>query len=125
MIAVVTVLCAFPLGYFVRSRLAASTAYAIAYLWAFTFQTLYLVLDMLSQGHTLNDDPAFVPDEFPWQYGLVTLLIFLTGFGLVALGHRVGRGRRERRQESARSSLTGTRGSAASGKTAASANVAG
>jgi hypothetical protein len=121
MIAVVTILCAFPLGYFVRSRLAASTAYAIAYLWAFTFQTLYLVLDMLSHGRTLNDDTAFVPDEFPWQYGLVTLLIFLAGFGLVNLGHWV----RRRRQASARSSLTGTRGSAASGNTAASANVAG
>lgn len=121
MIAVVTILCAFPLGYFVRSRLAASTAYAIAYLWAFTFQTLYLVLDMLSHGQTLNDDPAFVPDEFPWQYGLVTLLIFVAGFGLVNLGHWV----RQRRQDRPSSSLTGTSGSAASGKTAASANVAG
>jgi hypothetical protein len=121
MIAVVTILCAFPLGYFVRSRLAASTTYAIAYLWAFTFQTLYLVLDMLSDGHTLNDDPAFAPDEFPWQYGLVTLLIFAAGFGLVNLGHWV----RQRRQASSRSEDTGTIASAASGKTAASANVAG
>ena len=50
MIAVVTLLLAFPLGYFVRSRLAASTAYAVAYLWAFIFQTLYLMLDSLSAG---------------------------------------------------------------------------
>ena len=42
MIAVVTVLLAFPLGYLLRSHLAANVAYAIAYLWAFTFQTLYL-----------------------------------------------------------------------------------
>ncbi len=47
MIAVVTVLCAFPLGYFMRSRLAASTTYAVVYLWAFVFQTLYLLLDSL------------------------------------------------------------------------------
>jgi len=125
MIAVVTILCAFPLGFFLSSRLAANTAYAIAYLWAFVFQGIYLMLDSISNGKTLNDEPAFVSDEFPWEYGVVTLLIFLVGFGLVALGHRVGRGRRERRQESSRSSLTGTIASAASGNTAASANVAG
>jgi hypothetical protein len=122
MVAAVTILSAFALGYFMRSRLAACTTYAIAYLWAFTFQTLYLVLDMLSSGKTLNtDDPAFVPDEFPWQYGAVTLSIFVVGFGLVNLGHRV----RQRRQARARSSLTGTSASAASGNAAASANVAG
>jgi hypothetical protein len=124
-IAAVTILLAFPLGFFVSSRLAANTAYAIAYLWAFVFQGTYLMLDSISGGKTLNDDPAFVSDEFPWQYGVVTLLIFGAGFGLVALGHRVGRGRRERRQDSSRSSLTGTIASAASGNTAARANVAG
>jgi len=35
MVLVVTVLTAFPLGYLLRGRLAANTAYAIAYLWAF------------------------------------------------------------------------------------------
>ena len=125
MIAVVTILLAFPLGFFLRSHLAANTAYAIAYLWAFVFQGIYLMLDSINQGKTLNDDPAFVSDEFPWQYGVVTLLIFAAGFGLVAFGRRVGRGRRERRQDSSRSSLTGTIASATSGKTAASANVAG
>jgi hypothetical protein len=125
MVLVVTVLLAFPCGYFFRSRLAANTTYAIAYLWAFVFQGIYLMLDSLSNGKALNDDPAFVADEFPWQYGVVTLLIFVAGFGLVSLGHRVGRGRRERRQASSRSSRTGTIASAASGNTAASANVAG
>ena len=129
MIAIVTVLLAFPLGFFLSSRLAANTAYAIAYLWAFVFQGTYLMLDSVSDGKTLNDEPAFVVDEFPWQYGVVTLAIFAAGFGLVAFGHRVGRGRRQRRaehrQESSRSSFTGTIASAASGNTAASANVAG
>jgi hypothetical protein len=83
MIAVVTVLCAFPLGYFMRSRLAASTTYAVAYLWAFVFQTLYLLLDSLGDA----SDPVFEAGEFPWQYGVVTLLIFVVGVGLVNLGH--------------------------------------
>ncbi len=121
MIAVVTILAAFPLGYFMRGRLAASTTYAVAYLWAFTFQTLYLMLDSLNAGQTLNDEPAFIAEEFPWQYGVVTLAIFVVGFGLVNLGHWV----RARRQARSLSSATGTTASAATGNTAASANVAG
>lgn len=93
MIAVVTILTAFPLGFFLSSRLAANTTYAIAYLWAFVFQGLYLMLDSLDGG----TDPAFETSEFPLSYGVVTLAIFAVGFGLVQLGHRVGHGRRERR----------------------------
>ncbi len=92
MIAIVTLLLAFPLGLALRSRLAAYTAYAVAYLWALVFQTLYLLLDSLGGGA----DPAFAPGEFPWSYGLVTLLVLVGGFGLVAAGHRVGSRRRSR-----------------------------
>lgn len=109
MIAIVTLLLAFPLGYLVASRLAASTAYAVAYLWAFVFQTLYLTLDSLADG----SDPAFEAGDFPWQYGVVALAIFGVGFGLVNLGQWVR----------ARSSRTGTRATATSGKSADSANV--
>ncbi len=109
MIAVVTVLLALPLGYLVRSRLAASMTYAVAYLWAFTFQTLYLALDSLGGGA----NPAFEAGEFPADYGVVTLAVLGAGFGLVNLGHWVR----------ARSSRTGTRATATSGNTAASANV--
>jgi|SRR4051794_13239878 hypothetical protein len=120
MIAIFTVLLAFPCGFFLRSRLAGNTAYAIAYLWAFTFQSVYLMLSFYD-----GDRAAFDDDKFPLSYGVVAFSIFAVGFGLVALGHRVGRGRRERGQESARSSLTGTSASAASGNAAASANIAG
>ena len=88
MIAIVTVLLAFPLGYLLRSHLAANVAYAIAYLWAFTFQSLYLTLSWVG-----GDDSAFPKDAFPLSYGLVATGIFAVGFGLVALGHSV----RERR----------------------------
>jgi hypothetical protein len=90
MIAVVTVLLAFPLGYFLRSHLAANVTYAIAYLWAFTFQTLYLTLSSFG-----GDESAFAKDEFPLSYGLVAAAIFAVGFGLVALGHRLGARRME------------------------------
>jgi hypothetical protein len=85
MIAVVTILSAFALGYLMSSRLAANTTYAVAYLWAFTYQTLYLILD--SFGGT-SANPAFEPSSFPLSYGLVTLAIFAVGFGLVEAGHR-------------------------------------
>ena len=91
MIAVVTILLAFPAGYFFRSRLAANTTYAIAYLWAFVFQTLYLILDSFSGK---SDAPAFETQDFPWSYGLVTLAIFGVGFGLVAAGRWVADRRR-------------------------------
>ena len=118
MIAIVTILRAFPLGFFFAAACAANTTYAVAYLWAFTFQTLYLLLDMLDGGA----NPAFETDTFPVGYGAVTLAVFAVGFGLVNLGHWV-RGRR--RQDSSRSSRTGTSATATSGNTAASANVAG
>jgi hypothetical protein len=91
MIAIVTILLAFPLGFFVRSHHAANTAYAVAYLWAFVFQGLYLTRMWVG-----GDDSAFPrdPDTIPVSYGLVAGAIFAVGFGLVALGHRVGSRRR-------------------------------
>lgn len=94
MIAVVTILMAFSLGFWLPSRLAARTAYAVAYLWAFTFQTLYLTLDAL-RPEVRN--PAFEAGRFPLAYGLVALGIFLAGFGLIEVGHLVARRRSARR----------------------------
>lgn len=89
MIAVVTILAAFPLGFLLTNRLAANVAYAVAYLWAFVFQSTYLMLNALGGGA----NPAFETGEFPWSYGLVTLAIFAVGFGLVHLGQRVSAAR--------------------------------
>lgn len=92
MIAIVTLLSAFPLGFAFRSRLAANLTYAVAYLWAFTFQSVYLMLSMLDG----DDDPAFTKGHFPVAYGLMASAIFAAGFGLVEVGHRVGERRRTR-----------------------------
>ena len=94
MIAIFTVLLAFPLGYFLSSALAARTFYAVAYLWAFTFQTLYLLLDSMTPNASA---PAFEASEFPLSYGLVTLGIFAVGFVLLEAGHRVAARRASRR----------------------------
>ena len=50
MVAIITVLSAFPLGYVVRSRLVATTTYAVAYRWAFIHQTLYLTLEVINDS---------------------------------------------------------------------------
>lgn len=85
MVAIITVLLAFPIGLILRSRQAALLTYAICFLWAFVFQTAYLLLDAMNGGRE-----AFTPGEFPAPYGLVTGAVFAVGFGLVVLGHRVG-----------------------------------
>lgn len=91
MIGIVTILLALPLGYLLRSWLAANLTYAVAYLWAFVFQTLYLLLPSID-GRTVQ---TFAADTFPLDYGLVTAAVFGVGFGLVALGHWL-RARRQR-----------------------------
>ncbi|WP_152345874.1 hypothetical protein [Brevibacterium sp. CFH 10365] len=93
MIAIVTVLGAFGLGYLLRSRLAAHLSYAVAYLWAFVFQTLYLLLASFDEA----DDPVFAPGSFPLEYGLVTLGILIIGFALIEVGHRLRARLRHRR----------------------------
>jgi hypothetical protein len=91
MIAIVTILLAVPAGYLMRSRLAAMTTYALAYLWAFTFQTLYLVLPGFRGP---SPDNPFPVGEFPLSYGLVASSVLAVGLGLVEAGHRIGVRRR-------------------------------
>lgn len=97
MIAVVTILLAFPLGLLLSSRLAANLTYAVVYLWCFVFQTLYLLLPSLGADGAAGTAP-FDPEVFPLDYGLVTLTVLVAGFALVAAGHWV----RTRRQHSRR-----------------------
>ncbi|HET9649400.1 MAG TPA: hypothetical protein VFP34_14390 [Microlunatus sp.] len=87
MIALVTILVALPIGMLVRSRLVASLTYAVAYLWAFVFQTLYLLLDSLGE----RSAAAFTPGVFPLSYGGVTLAVVASGLLLVRVGHAVRR----------------------------------
>lgn len=91
MIAVVTVLLALPLGLLCRQRLVANTAYAVAYLWAFTYQSVYLLVDSPARSDAGEPFPAGV---FPLSYGVMTLLVLVVGFGLVEAGHRLGERRR-------------------------------
>ena len=93
MIAIATVLFAFPLGFFLRNRLAAHVAYIAIYAYCFTFQTLYLLRSWVGDSHQ-----AFPADPNAWPFGYfaVTGGIYLVGNLLVVLGHRIGTRHRTR-----------------------------
>jgi hypothetical protein len=93
MIAIVTVLFAFPLGYFLKNRLAAYVAYIAIFGYSFTFQTLYLLRSWVG-----DNTQAFSadPDKVPLDYLAVTTGIYVIGFGLITLAHRVAAKRRNR-----------------------------
>jgi hypothetical protein len=93
MIAIVTVLFAFPLGFFLRNRISAYVAYIAIFGYSFTFQTLYLLRAWIGDHSTAF---AADPEKLPLDYLAATGGIYLVGFGLVTLGHRVGAKRRNR-----------------------------
>lgn len=86
MIAIATVLCAFPLGLLVPQRVAAYLAYVAIFSYCFTYQGVYLTTAWV-RG---NPDAAFPADGGPsLSYLAVTLAVYGAGFGLVALGQLV------------------------------------
>ena len=93
MIAIVTVLFALPLGFFLRNRTSAFVAYIAIFGYSFTFQSVYLLrFSIGGDGDAFPTDPK----EMPVGYLVVTAGIYLVGFVLVALGHRLGTRRRTR-----------------------------
>ncbi|MFI7589363.1 hypothetical protein ACIB24_20035 [Spongisporangium articulatum] len=85
----------FPIGYLVRNRVAGFVAYTALHAFVFTFQTAELILDWAG-----GSDRAFGA-AFPnyeqsevYAYGIVNLVIYAVGLGLLYLGQRVGTGRR-------------------------------
>ncbi|RNI21109.1 hypothetical protein [Flexivirga caeni] len=87
-----TILCAFPIGYFVRPRGRALLVYLFLDCFVFTYQTSTLVMEWVQGseeafgGHTQRN-MAF--DGKPLSYGAVNLIIALAGMGLVFLAGRM------------------------------------
>jgi uncharacterized integral membrane protein len=80
---IATLLIAFPLGYFIRQRLAAYLAFVAVHSFLFTFQSTELIREWVGgSAHAFPKDP----DTVPWAYGLVNLAIYGLGFALVTLG---------------------------------------
>jgi hypothetical protein len=98
---IVMILAPFPIGYLVRNRLAAYVVYIAIHAYVFTFQSLVLVLEWArgSQEAFGGSFPHYEMSEV-WGYGLLNLLIYLVGLGLVTLGYRLGSKHRARQTES-------------------------
>jgi hypothetical protein len=93
---IATLLVAFPLGFFVRNRMAAYIAYIAMHSFVFTFQSTQLVREW-----TGGDFSAFPKDSgsAPWSYAVVNAVIYGAGFGLVTLGHYLRQRRSSRQQQ--------------------------
>ncbi len=90
---IITLLAPFPLGYLVRNRTSAFLAYIALHAFVFTFQSLTLLIDWAG-----GSEQAFGP--FPeastgqvFGYGLINLIIYVAGLGLVYAGSRLRRRR--------------------------------
>jgi hypothetical protein len=93
---IVMVLVAFPLGFLVPNRLVAYVAYIAVHAFVFTFQTLTLLVAWVG-----GSEEAFGPypranDSDVVAYGVVNLVIYAVGLGLVYAGSRVAARRRAR-----------------------------
>lgn len=87
-----TLLLAFPLGFFVRSRSTAILSYLLAGSYLFSFQNTSVTLDWL--GHVKPSAFGAFPEGFParaenaelFGYAAVNVVITVVGIGLVILG---------------------------------------
>ncbi|MFC4117819.1 hypothetical protein [Nonomuraea zeae] len=91
---IVMLLLPLPLGYLVRSRVAAYLAYIGAHSFVFTFQTMTLTKAWVGGAY---DAFAKDPNQPEWPYAVVNLAIYAAGLGLVALGAWLRDRRRARR----------------------------
>jgi len=90
---IIMLLVPLPLGFFVRQRVVAYLAYTAIHAYAFTFQTLALLLEW-----STGSDAAFPRDgSAPWSYAIVNGVFYGVGLFLVWLGHRLGSRRRARK----------------------------
>lgn len=90
MIAILTVLAAFPLGWFVRNRVAGFLAYGLLMAHLYTFQTAVLVMEWVNGADAaFGQSSSSALLDVAWGYLAVTSLIYAAGLGLVALGQRM------------------------------------
>ena len=94
---IVMVLVPLPLGLLVRNRTAAYVAYIAIHAFVFTFQTANLLMEW-ANGSTeaFGSFPDFNNADM-WGYGVVNLVIYGIGLGLVTLGYRIRTKRNARR----------------------------
>ena len=92
MVIIIAALAAFPLGFLLKSRLAAFLAFGLAFAHVFTFQTAQLVLEATRGSKEAFGDLS--DPEWNWFGDTIGYLVFTTaiyaiGLGLVTAGHAV------------------------------------
>lgn len=94
----VMLLIPLPIGFFVRNRVAGYLAYIAVQGFAFTFQTLYLLLDWIGgEAAAFGTNPPHADAMATLSYGAVNAVIFLAGLGLVRLGQHLAARRAAKR----------------------------
>jgi hypothetical protein len=97
-IAIVTVLFALPLGFFVRNRVAGFLAYGLLMAHVYTFQTATLLIEWAEGSDAAFPREGSTTFADTWGYLAVTSFVYVVGLGLVALGQRL-RSRRDGRRD--------------------------
>jgi hypothetical protein len=103
---ILIVVLPFPLGWFVRHRLAAYVIYLAAFNFLFTFQSVLLITKWV--GGSKNAFGGFPKADSGdvYGYGLVNLLLFAVGLGLLTLGSYLATRRRTRQLQPAPATQT-------------------
>lgn len=91
MCLIFTILFAFAIGYFVKSKLLGVVSYLSLIALVFSFQTLKLLFEwMAGSGEAFGRPPTKFPVAYDQSsvigYGLVNAVIITVGTGLVLLG---------------------------------------
>ena len=96
---IVTILVALPLGFFIPSRVAAYVAFIAihSFVLSFSYQCMELIREWV--GGDYSAFPRSDPQAGTWNYAVINLIIYAAGFGLVALGRKLGAKRRNRTAE--------------------------
>ena len=85
-----------PIGFLVRNRIGAFLAYIAVHAFVFTFQSLSLLIEWVGGSPAAFGPYPDAASSNVFSYGLVNLVIYAAGLGLVYLGSRLGARRRAR-----------------------------
>jgi fatty acid desaturase len=96
---IVMILVAFPIGFFIKNRLAAYVVYIAVHSYVFTFQSTALIIEWAGGSDSAFGEFQKSSTSDTFSYGIVNLVIYAVGLGLVTLGYRLGSRRRARRTQ--------------------------
>ncbi len=91
---IVMIVTAFPIGFFIKSRTPPYFALIAAHGFAFPFQSVDPIIEWVGGSKAAFGPYPNADKSQIWSYGVVNLVIFAAGLGLVALGHYVATRRR-------------------------------